>query len=814
MAYRMGMARVFVVIASLVVAIPTTETMMLTDSNSEKDESVPPPFSKSRRKKPRNRSQNSNRNRNNNKNKQVLSLSWGENGDDPSTIPLLSAKVTKAIKRNSNFWSLFFGIGRNDHNRYSEEEKEEEEDLKVDREKIRETLKKFYTLADPKFARASLASATKKNKRLPGSVAGTETEGGKDLDKQTNEEGDDDEEEEPDELLPGTILQILLQDEAYELVERMQLELGATPKHYMDFAYRSVTSSPPPQSSSTGRKRYRRGTGSGDDLLIGSGDIDGVLEEDQPSCNAVITSAKESPAQPPIASNNEEEEVEEDDRRSNGTHHSDRAVAFFASWWKWWMPFANSQWWKANGSSQADYDIGKSPFAGGSNGEVWRGRRICHKDSQRSFTEKNSDSKQDENPSAFLHSHRKKEASDRDSNDEDDWAKYFEESDDDSEKGEEKEETRFSDCDDQTPLILKRLRVERGYLLLEAGLREVYFGKLIARVLEDTKQDMYTVYVDHFFREVPRRQHLRKAFGGLPNMANHHHHRANDLELWIVFEDAGPSLREYIYSAIVSENGFVMHQHSKLWTKLRTFAHEEEHDNDWDSSVDFRPTDEKNDADNKRSSSSRESKNKDRKMGRLFLQKTLREILSAAAELHKRGIVHRDIKPSNVMCQPDEPISFEELFESESLPNILCKLGDFSSGWDRYTSENLYSKGPTQAEQTDEYAPPESYIGPYWKPFDEDKPQSYDSWSIGVLALELLLGTPNVFSVDQRTSALLTHKMKRARASDDEISYVMYLAALSNFCIFVPTSNETPRGESWPLRHGDPLHKVSELVNT
>jgi len=261
-----------------------------------------------------------------------------------------------------------------------------------------------------------------------------------------------------------------------------------------------------------------------------------------------------------------------------------------------------------------------------------------------------------------------------------------------------------------------------------------------------------------------------------------------------------------------------MHQQSKLWTKLRTFTGEDDtkahrndgsDDEDWESlledSFDSGPTE------TPVSTSSTEKQNRGEKIGRSFMQNILREVLSAASELHKRGIVHRDIKPSNVMCQSDLPLSVD-LFETteDTLPTIVCKLGDFSSGWDRYTSENLYTKGPTPGEQTDEYAPPESYNGPYWKPFDEERPQTYDSWSIGVLALELLLGTPNVFSVDQRTNALLTNKLKRARASEDEIAYALYLAALSNFCIFVP-SNETS-GESWPLRYGDPLHKVSDCA--
>lgn len=50
-------------------------------------------------------------------------------------------------------------------------------------------------------------------------------------------------------------------------------------------------------------------------------------------------------------------------------------------------------------------------------------------------------------------------------------------------------------------------------------------------------------------------------------------------------------------------------------------------------------------------------------------------------------------------------------------------------------------------------------------------------------ALEMLLGSPNVFTVDQRTNALLTGKMKRAGASDEEIAHALCtysLAAISN----------------------------------
>jgi hypothetical protein len=38
-----------------------------------------------------------------------------------------------------------------------------------------------------------------------------------------------------------------------------------------------------------------------------------------------------------------------------------------------------------------------------------------------------------------------------------------------------------------------------------------------------------------------------------------------------------------------------------------------------------------------------------------------------------------------------------------------------------------------------------------------------------------LLGTPNVFSVDQRTKAILTHKLKMQGASEKEIERALYL---------------------------------------
>lgn len=496
-------------------------------------------------------------------------------------------------------------------------------------------------------------------------------------------------------------------ENAYQLVEPVRLELGVPPRHHLDYAYTPVLS-----QDSEPQKRTQ------------------PVHEAQDYGESEATDGATSQL-----------------KESACTDLADREN-IFSNWWKWWLPWSNNAWWKTRGSRKSDYKMGRSAFAGGSHGEVWRGRRLCSHEKPRSA------------------SINREEAS----------------------------------CDDEQPLILKRLRVEQGYRLLEAGLREVYVGKWIQHELSMGEQLLYTKYVDHFFREIP----VPRTFGRYQN---------SQLELWIVFEDAGPSLRSYIYTPVSTPGGgFVMYQPSHLWSQLRT-SNVERRSGKENSSISVNRRDPVNQrhqqgftvADGNLASSNTN-------YGRAIMRNILQQIISAAALLHDNGMVHRDIKPANVMCTSD--MELEHLDRLETMPSIQCKLGDFSSIWDdSYISRLLYTNGPSPGEQTDEYAPPESYIGEDWVPFDVRRPQSYDSWSIGVLALELLLGTPNVFSVDQRTTALLTSKMKKENASDEEVQRALYLAALSQFCIYVPSNNSTKQ-QSWPLRDGDPLHKTAMVQDS
>jgi hypothetical protein len=200
---------------------------------------------------------------------------------------------------------------------------------------------------------------------------------------------------------------------------------------------------------------------------------------------------------------------------------------------------------------------GKRAFAGGSHGEIWKARRRCP--------------------------------------------------------------TKRVDCDDKKDYIVKRLKIELGFPVLEAGLREVYFGELLGREAESS--NLLTRYVDHFFREGKKGQ----------------------VELWIVFENAGPSLRSYLYTSVVdADMGFTVFQHSPFWRRLRKSIKESNDDADFALDI-IRPL-QKEGAENHTSKQNRDTSSSNRHgppEGRLLLRDVMKQILTSVAFLHERGIVHR-----------------------------------------------------------------------------------------------------------------------------------------------------------------------------
>lgn len=154
----------------------------------------------------------------------------------------------------------------------------------------------------------------------------------------------------------------------------------------------------------------------------------------------------------------------------------------------------------------------------------------------------------------------------------------------------------------------------------------------------------------------------------------------------------------------------------------------------------------------------------------------MHQVISSLAALHQKGVTHRDVKPSNI------------LLNTEAAARIL--MADLSSAVSEDAlNKGLYGKyGPLIDEETLQYAPPEVLLSISTDsviPYDLQHPHSYDSWSVGVVFLEMILGTSDVFTVDQRTAAMIAHRMKRTAGVDDKKSSdAMLLAALADYCIY------------------------------
>ena len=67
--------------------------------------------------------------------------------------------------------------------------------------------------------------------------------------------------------------------------------------------------------------------------------------------------------------------------------------------------------------------------------------------------------------------------------------------------------------------------------------------------------------------------------------------------------------------------------------------------------------------------------------------------------------------------------------------------------------------------------------------------------------------------MDQITNAVLRNKMQKEGASAKDIQRAVYLASLSQFCIYTPVLEKGER-IYWPLREGDPLFNASIVKTT
>jgi len=217
-------------------------------------------------------------------------------------------------------------------------------------------------------------------------------------------------------------------------------------------------------------------------------------------------------------------------------------------------------------------------------------------------------------------------------------------------------------------------------------------------------------------------------------------------DLWLVFHNEGESLTDILYEK--GDDGLV--RASKKWQWMRTTEG-----------------------------------------GKELMKHILKSILEGLEIVHSFNVTHRDLKPSNILVHRTDG---------------ALRIIDFGSSVDEYSIDNFYDPEPSQAEETLDYAPPEVLFSD--QPYDSDDPQSYDIWSVGVLFLEVILGTSVVFEIDGRTKAILEKKMARKSKAYKQRAY--FFQALGEYCFYSQMSDCNVTDTMKAISRRDPLKQDFE----
>ncbi|KAL0371265.1 UNVERIFIED_CONTAM: putative inactive protein kinase [Sesamum angustifolium] len=358
------------------------------------------------------------------------------------------------------------------------------------------------------------------------------------------------------------------------------------------------------------------------------------------------------------------------------------------------------------------------------------------------------------------------------------------------------------DCNadsDDNMFILKRIMVERGISAYLSGLREKYFGEVFLNASSSlqgsssptepdfvSKISQCNVYgftnvnesvnqeieeplslEDVIFRE--KGLHGEAYEEGLNHIARYvESFESRSNEIWLVFHHEGVSLSKLLYTAeeVVTDADKEKSEHGKRVQILRPsrWWH-------W-----LRTTE----------------------AGQEEFRNIIWQLLMALKSCHDRNITHRDIKPENmVICFEDKDSGGCLRGSPDSVKNYTTKMRiiDFGSAVNDFTVKHLYgSLGPSSAEQTSEYAPPEAFLNVSWYRGPSSVTAKYDMWSVGVVILEFILGSPNVFQISSITQALLDQHLKGWNNSLKELAYK--LRALMEMCILIPGISSKLR-QSW-----------------
>ncbi|XP_057517560.1 uncharacterized protein LOC130798539 isoform X2 [Amaranthus tricolor] len=346
-----------------------------------------------------------------------------------------------------------------------------------------------------------------------------------------------------------------------------------------------------------------------------------------------------------------------------------------------------------------------------------------------------------------------------------------------------------SGSSDGNLFILKRIMVERGSSIYLSGLREKYFGELFLNASTSLGGFLPSTMSSSIFN--PSEANINDPYGmdkrvfqdmedlnpgdmfvkgnetwavvyeeGLNRIARYvESFESRSNEIWLVFRHEGISLSKLMYTTEDSDeipsgragHAQVLHP-SKWWHWLKTT-----------------------------------------KAGQEEMQNLIWQLLMALKSCHDRNITHRDIKPENmVICIEDQDTGecSKKNTNGELNHPGRMRIIDFGSAIDDFTMRHLYAfKGPSRAEQTYEYSPPEALLNTSWFQGPTRRTHKYDMWSVGVVFLEMILGSPDVFQISSLSHSLLDKLLEGWNEDLKDLAY--RLRSFMEMCILVPGHSTT-----------------------
>ncbi|CAI0434066.1 unnamed protein product [Linum tenue] len=362
---------------------------------------------------------------------------------------------------------------------------------------------------------------------------------------------------------------------------------------------------------------------------------------------------------------------------------------------------------------------------------------------------------------------------------------------------------------DDDLFILKRIMVERGPAVYLSGLREKYFGEMFLNAskniqgLSDEYESSFSEDFESDFDELSKMSKYglgnkwvednifpnRFMFQtpvfeeGLNHIARYiESFESKSNEMWLVFRHEGVSLSKVIYTVedVIDNAGEEKLETAKLVQILRPSK--------WWRWL------------------------KTTEAGKQEMRIVIHQLLMALKACHSRNVTHRDIKPENmVVCFEDAETGrcLKGVPSGDRNYTIKMRIIDFGSAVDDFTMKHLYgSSGPTRAEQTFEYSPPEAFLNASWHQEPSSRRLKYDMWSVGVVILELILGSPSVFQISPKTQALLDPHIQGWNEDLKELAYK--LRSFMELCILIPGSSSNHRQTRGQLRDSPASWKCSE----